>query len=60
MLAPAFLAVASGQLEWHGAVAFSFEVCRGITAFGRQHPDALATVRQTVVLAARRLAPSLL
>ncbi|EXY17677.1 hypothetical protein M077_2852 [Bacteroides fragilis str. 2-F-2  len=54
------MAVASGQLEWHGAVAFSFEVCRGITAFGRQHPDALATVRQTVFLAARRLAPSLL
>ncbi|MCZ2695823.1 hypothetical protein O1364_07615 [Bacteroides fragilis] len=29
------LAVASGQVEWRGAVAFSFEVCRGITAFGQ-------------------------
>ncbi|MBD8000926.1 MULTISPECIES: hypothetical protein [Bacteroidaceae] len=53
------LAVASGRVDWHGAVAFSCEVCRGITACGRQHPDVLATVRQTVVLAARRLAASL-
>ncbi|MDV6195185.1 MULTISPECIES: hypothetical protein [Bacteroidales] len=29
------LAMASGQVEWHGAVAFSCEVCRGITAFGQ-------------------------
>ncbi|MBT8723441.1 hypothetical protein JQM96_12005 [Bacteroides uniformis] len=54
------LAVASGQVEWHGAVAFSFEICRGITAFGRYYHDALATSWQAVVLAARRLAPFLL
>ncbi|MDR5580036.1 hypothetical protein BJP75_00013710 [Bacteroides thetaiotaomicron] len=53
------LAMASGRPVWHGAVAFSCEVCRGITAFGRYYPDALATVRQTVVHAARRLAASL-
>ena len=38
----------------------SCEICRGITAFGQQHPGTLATPFQAVVLAARRLAPSLL
>ena len=51
--------VADGREEWHGAIALSYEICRGITAFGRYYHDALATVRQTVVPAARRLAPSL-
>ena len=50
---------ADGREEWHGAIALSYEICRGITAFGRYYHDALATVRQTVVPAARRLAPSL-
>lgn len=49
--------VADGREEWHGAIALSYEICRGITAFGRYCHDALATVRQTVVPAARRLAP---
>ncbi len=51
--------VTDGREEWHGAIALSCEICRGITAFGRYYHDALATVRQTVVPAARRLAPSL-
>ena len=45
---------------WRGASALSCEICRGITAFGQQHPGTLATPFQAVVLAARRLAPSLL
>lgn len=36
--------VADGREEWHGAIALSCEVCRGITAFGRYYNDALATV----------------
>ena len=51
--------VADEREKWHGAIALSYEICRGITAFGRYYHDALATVRQTVVPAARRLAPSL-
>lgn len=27
--------VAYGRKEWHGAIALSYEICRGITAFGR-------------------------
>ena len=50
--------VADEREEWHGAIALSYEICRGITAFGRYYHDALATVWQTVVPAARRLAPS--
>lgn len=52
--------VAYGQVEWHGAPALSYEVCRGITAFGRYYHDAPATPRRVVVRAARRLAASLL
>ena len=51
--------VADGREEWHGAIALSCEICRGITAFGRYYHDALATPRKVVVPAARRLAPSL-
>lgn len=51
--------VADGRVEWHGAIALSYEICRGITAFGRYYHDALATSRKVVVPAARRLAPSL-
>lgn len=51
--------VADGRVEWHGAIALSYEICRGITAFGRYYHDALATSRMVVVPAARRLAPSL-
>ncbi|MCC2200922.1 hypothetical protein [Parabacteroides distasonis] len=50
--------VADGRVEWHGAIALSCEICRGITAFGRYYHDALATPRKIVVPAARRLAPS--
>ena len=50
--------VADGRVEWHGAIALSCEICRGITAFGRYYHDALATPRKVVVPAARRLAPS--
>lgn len=46
--------------EWRGTSALSCEICRGFTAFGRYYHDTLATVWQPVVLAARRLAPSLL
>lgn len=52
--------VADGRMEWHGAIALSYEVCRGITAFGRYYHDAPATPRRVVVRAARRLAASLL
>lgn len=51
--------VAEGQEEWHGAIALSCEICRGITAFGRYYHDAFPTSRMVVVPAARRLAPSL-
>ena len=51
--------VADGREEWHGAIALSCEICRGITASGRYYHDALATSRKVVVPAARRLAPSL-
>lgn len=51
--------VADGREEWQGAIALSYEICRGITAFGRYYHDALATPRKVVVPAARRLAPSL-
>lgn len=51
--------VADEREEWHGAIALSYEICRGITAFGRYYHDALATSRKVVVPAARRLAPSL-
>lgn len=51
--------VADRRVEWHEAIALSFEICRGITAFGRYYHDALATPRKVVVPAARRLAPSL-
>ncbi len=51
--------VADRREEWHGAIALSCEICRGITAFGRYYHDALATPRKVVVPAARRLAPSL-
>lgn len=51
--------VADGREEWHGAIALSYEICRGITASGRYYHDALATSRMVIVLAARRLAPSL-
>lgn len=51
------LKVADGREEWHGAIALSCEICRGITAFGRYYHDALATSRRVVVPAARRLAP---
>ncbi|MBO5181294.1 MAG: hypothetical protein J6B92_05325 [Paraprevotella sp.] len=51
--------VADGREEWHGAIALSCEICRGITASGRYYHDALATPRKVVVPAARRLAPSL-
>lgn len=51
--------VADGRVEWHGAIALSYEICRGITASGRYYHDALATPRKVVVPAARRLAPSL-
>lgn len=50
--------VADGREEWHGAIALSYEICRGITASGRYYHDALATPRMVVVPAARRLAPS--
>lgn len=50
--------VAAGREEWHGAIALSCEICRGITASGRYYHDALATSRRVVVPAARRLAPS--
>ena len=53
------LEVAGERAEWHEAIALSYEICRGITAFGRYYHDALATPRKVVVLAARRLAPSL-
>lgn len=49
--------VADRRVEWHGAIALSCEICRGITAFGRYYHDALATPRKVVVPAARRLAP---
>ncbi len=52
------LKVADGWEDWHGAIALSCEICRGITAFGRYYHDALATSRKVVVPAARRLAPS--
>ena len=52
--------MANARDMWHEAPALSFEICRGITAFGQYYPDPRATVRQTVGLAARRLAPSLL
>ncbi|MFA4045576.1 hypothetical protein [Xylanibacter caecicola] len=51
--------VADGREEWHGAIALSCEICRGITAFGRYYHDALWAPRKVVVPAARRLAPSL-
>ena len=51
--------VADRRVEWHEAIALSYEICRGITAFGRYYHDALATSRKVVVPAARRLAPSL-
>ncbi len=51
--------VADGRMEWHGAIALSYEICRGITAFGRYCHDALATSRKVVVTATRRLAPFL-
>lgn len=51
--------VADGREEWHGAIALSCEICRGITASWRYYHDALATPRKVVVPAARRLAPSL-
>lgn len=51
--------VADGRVEWQEATALSYEICRGITAFGRYYHDALATSRKVVVPAARRLAPSL-
>lgn len=51
--------VADGREEWHGAIALSCEICRGITASGRYYHDALATPRKVVVPAARRLATSL-
>lgn len=50
--------VADEREEWHGVIALSCEICRGITAFGRYYHDALATSRKVVVPAARRLAPS--
>ena len=50
--------MANVREEWRGASALSCEICRGITAFGQQHPGTLATPFQAVVLAARRLAPS--
>ncbi len=50
--------VADEREEWHGAIALSYEICRGITAFGRYYHDALATPRKVVVPAARWLAPS--
>lgn len=53
------LKVADGREKWHGAIALSCEICRGITAFGRYYHDALAPSRKVVVPAARRLAPSL-
>ena len=52
--------MANARDMWHEASALSCEICRGITAFGQQHPGTLATPFQAVVLAARRLAPSLL
>ena len=55
-----FFSMANARDMWHEAPALSFEICRGITAFGQYYPDPRATVRQTVGLAARRLAPSLL
>ena len=51
--------MANVRAEWRGASALSCEICRGITAFGQYYPDPRATVRQTVGLAARRLAASL-
>ena len=51
--------VADARVERHGAIALSYEICRGITASGRYYLDALATPRMVVVPAARRLAPSL-
>ena len=33
--------VADARVEWHGAIALSYEICRGITAFGRYYHDAL-------------------
>lgn len=53
------LEVADGREEWHGAIALSCEICRGITASGRYYHDALAPSRTVVVPAARRLAPLL-
>lgn len=50
--------MADGREEWHGAIALSCEICRGITASERYYHDALATSRRVVVPAARRLAPS--
>lgn len=51
--------MANVREQWRGASALSCEICRGITAFGRYYADALAPSFQAVVLAARRLAPSL-
>ncbi|KAB4456809.1 hypothetical protein GAN75_09520 [Bacteroides thetaiotaomicron] len=50
--------VADRRGEWHGAIALSCEICRGITASGRYCHDALWAPRMVVVPAARRLAPS--
>lgn len=49
--------VADGRKEWHGALALSCEVCRGITVLWTALPRRLATPRKAVVPAARRLAP---
>lgn len=43
--------MANARDMWHEAPALSFEICRGITAFGQYYPDPRATVRQTVGLA---------
>lgn len=51
--------VADGREEWHGALALSYEVCRGITALRTATPRRPRNSPTVVVLAARRLAPSL-
>ncbi len=51
--------VADGREEWQGAIALSYEVCRGITALRTATPRRPRNSPTVVVLAARRLAPSL-
>ena len=42
--------VADGREEWHGAIALSYEVCRGITVLRTAKPRRLATPEMSLVL----------